>query len=265
MKSSEFFTLYPVFTFKQFQNICLPEAKPETVRTALYRAHQRGDVRLLKRSLYQSRPAGQKKFPPPPSILVASQLAEDAVLSHHSAFEALGFSHSEFFNRTTYFTHSARHSIKIEGVQYQPLLHPLPLRKKQVSDKEVLELSISSLKARCTSRERTLVDGMESLEWMGGWEEYCHCVDKVASFKWEKVLQYAQWIDSAALFSRLGFFLEENQKRLFVPESLLRKFKEKKSKNIISLYSDSNRPFKINKIWDVKFPETAIIHLEELT
>ena len=264
MKYSEFLTLKPVFTLKQFQESCFSKAKPETIRTALYRAHQKGRVRILKRGLYQSRPAGLEVFPPPSPILVASQLVEDAVLSHHTAFEALGFSHSEFFKLATFFTESSRHSVEIEGVQYQPLLHPSSLIRKGKTEKEVIELSVGNVKVRATNRERTLVDGIQSLKWMGGWEEYCHCVDKVPSFDWDKVWPYVQLISSPALFSRLGFFLEENQKRLFVPEKLLKKLHQQKSKNLVPLYLETDK-FKANKTWNVNIPEDAITKLEELT
>ena len=265
MNTAEFLTIRPVFTLKQFQESCFPKGKPDTVRTALYRAHQKGQVRVSKRGLYQSRPAGVNGFPPPSPVLVASQLAEDAVLSHHTAFEALGFSHSEFFRLATFFTNSNRHSLEIQDVRYQPLLHPASLMKKGKTDQEVIELSLGNVKVRATSRERTLVDGIQSLKWMGGWEEFCHCVDKVPGFNWDKVWKYAQLLDSPTLFSRLGFFLEENQKRLFVPEKILKKLQEQKSKNIVPLYADSTNTSKANKKWNVSVPEDAITKLEELT
>ncbi len=265
MEISEFISIYPIFTFEQFKQNCFPNANPDTIYRALNRLQKRNKTRILKKSLYQSRPPGVSGFPPPSPILVASQLTKDAVLSHQSAFDALGFSHSEFFGRATFFTNSKRHEIKIEGVTYKPLIHPKALREAGKVNEGVIEQTIGSLIVRSTTRERTLVDGIQSLKWAGGWEEYCHCVDKIPSFDWKKVWTYSKLLNKTALFNRLGFFLEENQERLFVPSDLITQIHKNISDTEIILEKGLRKGFQKNKKWKVLIPEGAIIKLKELS
>ncbi len=265
MALDEFLTLHPIFTIAEVRQACFQDKADQTARAELHRAERARRVRRLKRGLYQSRPAGMKAFPPPSPLLVASCLATDAVLSHHSAFEAMGVAHSVFMRLATYWTKSSRHGVEIENVTYQPLLHPAPLRRAKQTAWGVETLSIQGLDVRTTGRERTFVDSLQGMRWVGGWEEFCHCVDKFAYLKLDKVLDYAALINSPALNSRLGLFLERNQERFYVEKEVLAQLEENKSAVPVPLVAGDKTEGQRDASWNVVVPATLTVDLGELT
>lgn len=262
---SDFFAIHPVFNTEEMRLACFQNKAPQTALAALHRAEKKGKVRRLKRGLYQSRPIGMKDFPAPSPSLVASRLAPDAVLSHQSAFETLGFAHTTFSKLATYWTNSPRHSVKIKGVSYQPILHPEPLRRVGKQEWGVETIKLAGLAVRVTHRERTFVDALQAPHWMGGWEEFCQCVNKISHFNFEKMLEYASLINSPALYSRLGFFLQVNQKRFYVKKEILEALQKKKSRTRIHLVSGDRQHGVLDKKWNVLFPEREVIDLRKLT
>lgn len=263
MKLNEFINLHPVFTIEEARRTCFKNNAEQTVWAELHRAERSGRIRRLKRGLYQARPVGMKAFPPPPPLLVASRLAHDAVLSHHSAFEALGASHSIFMRLGTYWTKSSRHRTEIEKVIYQPLIHPTGLRKLKRENWGVEEINIQGIDVRTTIRERTFIDSLQGLKWAGGWEEFSHCMDKLPYLNFSKVLEYLSLIDSPALNSRAGIFLERNQKRYYVPQEVLEKLHSGKSLVPVPLISGDKNSGKRDKKWNVIIPSHLSIGLKE--
>lgn len=262
---SDFLVLHPVFHLEEARQACFRGKAPQTALAALYRAEKVGRVRRLKRGIYQAKPIGSKGFPPPSPLLVASRLAFDACLSHHSALEALGFAHSAFPKLATYWTNSPRHVFKIEGVSYQPLLHPEPLRKAHQQKWGVEKIQLGGLEVRVTNRERTFVDSLQAPHWVGGWEEFCHCVDKISHLNLEKVLEYASLLKSPALFSRLGFFLETNKERLFVQNKILSELHTMRSKVSVPLIVGDKEKGKLDSKWNINVSKRTIVKLEQLS
>lgn len=265
MKKIEFYFLHPVFTVEEFSLACFKGKLRKSALSALYLAEQAGKIRRLKRGLYQSLPAGMKDFPPPNPLLVASRMSTDAILSHHSAFEALGASHSEFMGFATYWTEVGRPLMTIEKVQYQPLVQPSILRGKKKTEWGVEKLSLQNLLVRVTSRERTFVDGIQSPHWVGGWEEFCHCVNNFSHLNLDKVLAYLKLRDSPSFYSRVGFFLAENQERFFVSDKFLKRLYAKKSSAPIPLVVRQANKGKHNKTWNVMVPPRIITRISELS
>ncbi|MBI4209824.1 MAG: hypothetical protein HY538_09010 [Deltaproteobacteria bacterium] len=265
MKPGEFFSLHPIFTIGEVRQACFRGKADQTARARLYRAQRAGQVRRLKQGLYQSRPAGMEGFPPPSPLLVASRLAFDAILSHHSAFEALGAAHSVFMRLATYWTRSSRHCVAIENVRYQPLLHPSALRRTRREEWGIETVTIQGLDVRTTGRERTFVDGLQDLRWVGGWEEFCHCVDKFAYLNLTQVLEYASHINSPALNSRLGLFLEHNQERFYVGAEVLEELRKNRSSVPVPLIGGDKTGGKRESSWNVTIPPNLTVALGELT
>lgn len=264
IKFSEFLILHPVFSTYEAKDACFKGKLSQTPLAALHRAAKSGKIRRLKRGLYQTHPAGMKRFPPPSSLLVTGRLSQDSVLSHHSAFEALGASHSEFPRQATYWTKSPRHKIKILGVTYQPLLHPDQLRRSGKEDWGVEIIAVSGLDLRVTSRERTFVDSLQAPHWVGGWEEFCQCANKFSHLDLDKVLEYASLLNSPALLSRLGFFLETNRERFYVKEGFLKVLQEKKSRVVVPLVVGDQSKGVINREWNLLVPKGLKVELADL-
>lgn len=262
---SDFLAVHSLFNIEEIRLACFQKKAPQTALAALYRAEKAGKVRRLKQGLYQTRPIGMKNFPLPSPLLVASRLAQDAVLSHHSAFEILGLAHSSFSSLATYWTNSPRHAIKIKGVVYQPLLHPEPLRRANKQKWGVETEKMAGISIRMTQRERTFIDSLQSPHWVGGWEEFCYCVNKISHFDFKKILEYVALIGSPALYSRLGFFLQINQERFYVKKEILDILRKGKTRTRIPLVSGSTLQGVLDKEWNVVVPKRAIVDLKKLS
>ena len=195
---------------------------------------------------------------------MVSRLSHDAVLSHHSAFETLGASHSEFPKQATCWTKSPRHKIKILGVAYQPLLHPDSLRRAGKEDWGVETIAVSGLDLRVTSRERTFVDSLQAPHWTGGWEEFCQCVNKFSHLDLDKVLEYASLLNSPALLSRMGFFLETNRERFYVKDEFLKELRGKKSRVVVPLVVGDQSKGTVNREWNLLVPKGLTVKLTDL-
>ena len=72
-----------------------------------------------------------------------------------------------------------------------------------------------------TSMERTLVDCLDRPELAGGWEELWRSLVSAAFYDLDKVVTYAGRLENATTAAKVGFFLEQNQQALRVPDTVL--------------------------------------------
>ena len=130
----EFFLRHPIFALKAFrlageQHGLTRTAVAERVKYGL----ERGRLKLLARGLYAVVPPGLEadRFTPD-RFLVASALADDAVLAYHSALEVLGFAHS-VYRDVYYLTTRRRRALQLSDGRVRALLPPKELRRESGS------------------------------------------------------------------------------------------------------------------------------------
>jgi predicted transcriptional regulator of viral defense system len=66
---------------------------------------------------------------------------------------------------------------------------------------------------RATSRERSLVDCLASLEYSGGIEELDLCLAAFPSFDFDAAFEYLRLLQRPWLYSRLGYMLDRHADR----------------------------------------------------
>ena len=126
---------------------------------------KKGYVERIRRDLYAtvSMETGQ---PIPTRYQIASKLAEDACLSHHSAFEFYGYANQVFYE-VYVATESRFRSFEYDGVSY-----------RRVAPHGTVQTKLIKLinGTRVVSVEQAVIDSIRDFEKIAGLEETLRCI-----------------------------------------------------------------------------------------
>jgi predicted transcriptional regulator of viral defense system len=152
----KFFEANPVFTTEEFKEAFLDGRSLHTLHTQLKRYAKSGYIKAIRRGTYFVKgPAGRATAPD--EYLVASKLAEDAVLAYHTAFDVLGFAHSLYY-RIYYLTKKRRSPMTLESLEIIPLPQPVELARRSREMFGVEKWNVSERKFSSLARnERWLI------------------------------------------------------------------------------------------------------------
>jgi predicted transcriptional regulator of viral defense system len=175
----------------------------------------------VERGVYAVVPPGMapSRFVPD-RFLVAAALREDAVLAYHSALELLGLAHS-VYRDVYYLTARRRKDLKLAGGRVRALRHPKPLRAKGDESYGVEVRERQGVKLRVTGAERTLVDCLAMPRYAGGLEEVLQSVGGLSALDLDRLAGYLERLGQRRLYALVGFYLEREATRLFVPSDFL--------------------------------------------
>ena len=147
----------------------------------------------------------------PMSDLVATKMAPDAVVSHHSALDYWGISYSMWFDEV-YSATSPAPSMVYGAMYYRGVRFP---ERLIVSGNQHFGVAVESYAGgtvRVTTMERTLVDILANPDFGGSWDEIWQSVARADSIDVETVAAYCQMVDGgAALRAKVGFFLDQHR------------------------------------------------------
>lgn len=167
---------------------------------------KKGYIERIRRGLYAviSMETGQ---PIPNRYQISSHLAEDAYVSHHSAFEFYGYANQVFYE--VYFATKSRvRDFEYNGVTYRRISPRGAADIKQVNGVCV------------TSVERAVIDSISDFAKIGGLEETLRCILLIPSLDPDKLLSALAVYDSGYLYQKTGYILEAiNDDGLHLPDS----------------------------------------------
>lgn len=133
---------------------------------------------------------------------IASQVTQDACISHHSAFEYYGYANQVFYE--VYFsTHKNVRPFSYDGLQYTPLPNPSTI--------EILDMNNG---VKVTSLERTVIDSIIDMDKIAGLEEILRCLELIPSLNEEKLLDVLEGYSKKQLYQKVGYILEFYKKDL---------------------------------------------------
>lgn len=216
-----FFRTHPVFTLSQFRSLVGGRATASTTQARVKYHLNRGRLKLVEKGVYAVVPpgVGAQQFVPD-RFLVAAALRDDAVLAYHSALELLGYAHSAYRD-AFYLTTRRRKDLVLAGGRIRSLLHPKRLREKGEEGYGVETRERLGVKIRATGPERTLIDCLAAPRYAGGLEEVFQSADGIPAFDLDRLWGYLERLGQRRLFAAVGFFLEREAARLFVPPDFL--------------------------------------------
>ncbi len=220
MKPTDFFAQHAVFRFEEFQaaHQAAGERSPATTGSVLKQHVAAGNLLNVRRGLYARVPDGAAAatFRVDPYLL-ASRLAEDAVIAYHSALELLGKAHSQS-RRLTVLSRRRAKPFVFQDTEFVAVLVPVSLRNLPDFGGGVREEHRQGLTVRVTGYERTLVDVLDAPEHGGGWEEIWRSLEGIEFVDLDFVVDYALRLGSALTVARVGFFLDQHKDELLVED-----------------------------------------------
>lgn len=193
-----------MFTLEEFLATVDSGVSERTRYLNLRNAVRRGQAYRIKRGLYASN-LGVYRDQVPNVYLVASKVADDALISHHSALEALGVAHSP--SRSLYLTSASKvGSFEVRGYRFRRV-EP-PTLSSGTLDTYTTQVRAGASLVRVTSKERTLVDCLREPRLAGGLEELLRSLGGFVSMSAEASWEYARLLDSPTAVARLGWALD---------------------------------------------------------
>lgn len=202
---------------------------------------EKGYIERVRRDLYAviSLETGQ---PIPNRFQIASRVAEDACVSHHSAFEYYGYANQVFYE--IYVATAKRlRPFFYDGLDYQPV--------KQHSSEGVLEAENG---VRVTSLERTVIDSIAGFEKIGGLEELLRCIMLIPSLAEDKLLAALEVYRCGKLYQKTGYILEAFQEDLGLPDTFFAEC-EKHLADSKTYFSTDKHDFVLQKRWRMFAPK----------
>lgn len=216
-----------------------------------------GKVISIRKGLYAVVPPGSnpEKYKAD-EILIASRLADDAVLAFHTALEVMGYSHSTVY-RYYYYTNSQKRSIKINNREYRSVQYPKRMNKPLPESIGVTEQAYHDLKVRLTDRERTFIDCINKPDYAGGIEEVYRSIEKYPYLDFDKMLDYMEILGSRVSYARVGYFIEQHREKLFAEETILQKIEANIPSSVV-YFDPKRKKGKLIKKWNLVVPEDVI-------
>ena len=159
-------------------------------KSLLYDYQKKGYIEKIKRDLYAVISL-ETKQPVLSRYQIGSCLFPDAVITHHSAFEAFYVA-----------TDSRFRDFEYDGIWYH--------RMERNAHTDI----VTNGKLQVTGIEQTIVDSIKDFNKIAGLEEVVRCIMLIPSVKEEKILEALSVYDNKFLYQKCGYILEQLQNEL---------------------------------------------------
>lgn len=238
------------------------KTKKEGLRTLLQYHTRKSHILPIRRHVYSvvARGATVEEAPyATDHLLLASKLTTGAVIAYVSALDYYGCLHSAHFD-VVYLggindTNPSQSRFEYGGCTYRCTLTPAALKQKKAVDFEVCKGVRSGQTVWVTSLERAFVDVLDRPELMAyDWEEIARSLEKVYLSRPSALIEYLKLLDSRTTASRVGFFLERNQKQYGIPQEVIDQVQELSAKRTVHLDPRNKQKSILSKKWNLMVP-----------
>jgi len=183
----------------------------------------KGYVKSVKRNLYVavSIETGQTM---PNRYRIASNIAKDTYISHHSAFEYYGCANQVYYE--VYVSGKKRfNTFTFEDINY-----------RYFAPRIDIGINFQPDGVRITDIERTLLDSINDFEKIAGLEELLHCIELIPRIDEEKILNYLEQYNKQILYQKTGYILSHFKDELRISDKFYESCERKITKSIRYLY-----------------------------
>lgn len=172
---------------------------------------------------------------------IASATAEDAYVSHHSAFEYHGVANQVYHE--VYFSSQKRlRSFSYDGLNYT-----------YIPSHSTVGIVEDPTGVRVTNLERTVIDSIKSIDKITDLEELLRCISLIPYLSPDKLLEVLADYENGKLYQKTGYLLEHFQDELSLPESFFAEC-EDNSNNSKTYFSKARQGFVYHKRWKLYAP-----------
>jgi len=252
--SEDFFQSHPVFTREDYAR-SRGGGSPRTVDSLLRKHVQSGRIERVRRGLYVSVLRGASAETVDPYV-VASKVTEDAAVSHHAALQFHGRTYS-LWSQVTFLTRHNARRFHFGVMEYEPLRPSAAVAGLPDMGGGVERVPSGGGTVRVCTCERAMVDILHNPALGGGWEEIWRSLEMVEFLDLDAVIAHALRLGSATTAARVGLFLEQHRKRLFVEDAHLEPLKRHTPKG--PTYLDATRERgRLVQPWNLIVPERVL-------
>ena len=250
----------PVFTVEELASFLSVHrtGNIHTRRALLAYYKRRGRIISIRRGLYGTIPKGHSyaNFQVD-QFLLASKLANDVILSHHTALDLLGKSYS-LPNKITYTSGAKADPFHFQGLSYHRVSIPPRLSERSAQDFGTTTVNRSGVDVRVSEFERTMVDLLSRPDLSGSWEEIWRSLESIEFFDLDMVYEYLSLIGNTTTFAKVGFYLEQHKDRLMVDEVFLHRLGKHRPKNPHYMERMNRKAGRLLKRWNLLVPEELL-------
>jgi predicted transcriptional regulator of viral defense system len=214
--SPPFFSATPVFDRAQYAQAVGREIGDKIVTSMLSQHLKAGNIRRIARGVFASVP----KHADPATwsvdrFLAASRLRQGGVIGYHSALQLHGYAYSEGFDLQVI---ASGQPALLETADFSCrfVKAPAPLADSDITTVDRLGQTI-----RVTTLECTTADLFDRPDLAGGPEELVNSLDLISRLDARQVLSRLGALGNATAAGAAGWWLEANQERLGVADSIL--------------------------------------------
>ena len=212
---------------------------PEAANYTIYKYLARGYIERVKRDMYVVISL-ETKQPVLSRYQIGCKLFEDAVISHHSAFEVYGYGNQVFYE--VYVATKNRFlDMDYDSITYH-----------RVEKKDYLDV-ITVGNVRVTSLEQTIIDSLRDFEKIAGLEEVARCIQLVPSVKEDKLLECLRKNQNGFLYQKCGYMFEQLQETLQLSDAFYWECEKNASKSKRYLIKEPGN-FILNEKWRLYTP-----------
>ncbi len=261
MKLDTFFAQHTVFTFEEVARFLSQthETRSSTIYNLLSYHEKQGHLIRIRRGLYHIVPKGvDPNNCPIDAFLVASRMANDAIIGYRTALDLFGKLHTVQNEFIYLSTKQEKKPYLFGDVTYRKVSIPLPLIKLKKELFGVTTIDRLGQKISVTSLERTLVDVLDRPNLCGSWEEIWRSLESIEYVNIDKVLEYAFLLGNATTIAKLGFFLETYRQILFIPDRALEQLYQQRPKKPHYLERTKETSQKLIAKWNIIVPTSLV-------
>jgi predicted transcriptional regulator of viral defense system len=215
----------------------------ETAHSIIEAYKKKGLIESVRRDLFVAMSL-ETKQPVPNRYAIASNAAQGAYVSYHSAFEYQGLANQVYYE---VFTASPSRFRIFEhgGITYRYVASPFCDGVDNKADG-----------TRVTDLERTVIDGIDDFEKAGGLEELLRCIGMIPYLDGVKLLSYLSSYNKLFLYQKAGYILEHFKDSLKLADDFFTACQGKVPKNKRYLYDRIKHERRIlNKSWALYVPD----------
>ncbi len=254
MNVQDFFESHPLFTTDEFGQYHKKNIWTKKNTLAYY--SKRGRLLSVRRGLYAVVPAGvnPEEFPVDP-YLIASKLADDTILSFHTALEVFGKAYS-IFEKYTFFSSRQLQPFTFQAHRFERVNFPKSLTSPERQRYGVTTIERAGLDVQVTSLERTLVDLLDRPNLGGSWEEIYRSLELVEYFNLDTIVEYVHLLGNKTTAGKVGYYLEQHAEELMVDKSYLNELRGLCPKQ--PHYLERGEPGIFVKDWNIVVPQRLV-------
>lgn len=210
---------------------------------------KKGFIERVRRDLYAVISL-ETEQPIPNRYQIASRIADDSFVSHHSAFEFYGYANQVFYD--VYFGSERRvRPFEYDGLDY-----------RQVVWRGCTGVQETKTGVRVTSLERTVIDSIADFSRIGGLEELLRCLSLIPSLDEDKLLDALEVYGRGQLFQKAGYILEAYKDELLLSDIFFEKCAVQISESKTYLF-DKQKDFVFHEKWLLYAPKDLRILIDK--